>query len=70
MKVRESIDRDISRIEAHLEWYDQNGGTERWEAQMQHLADRKERLLAQAQHYDQEQAAGYESPATHRWRKN
>lgn len=70
LRVRDRIAEGIRRIERDLEWYEREGGTERWAAQMQDLAERKERLLLKAQHYDQEQSAGYKSPATHRWRKN
>ena len=69
LRVRDKIDEDLRRIEADLDWYERKGGAEEWAREMQHLAARKERLLAHAQHYDQEQAAGYRSPATNRWRK-
>jgi hypothetical protein len=69
LRVRERIAEDIRRIERDLDWYERNGGTEAYAEHMQTLAARKERLLAQAQHYDQEQAAGYGKPATRRWGK-
>ena len=70
MKKRERIDQKISRIEKDIDFYNRlndEGGD--FDDRLQSLAEKKDRLLADADHYDREQSAGYLKPCTHRWRK-